>query len=112
VTEQQLTLDIAPLSTEPIPADLTIQERFEAFHEANPWVLDRLAHMTRDWLARGHQRVGIGMLFEVLRYDYSVATHGDDFKLNNSLRSRYARRLIEDHPEWQDAFETRRLRAA
>ena len=39
-------------------------------------------------------------------------THGDQFKLNNSYRSRYTRLLLDRHPEWTDVFQTRELKAA
>jgi hypothetical protein len=88
----------------------TIQAQFEAFHQFNPWVLRALETLTADYLAHGARRVGIGMLFEVLRWRYVTATEGDDFRLNNNFRSRYVRLLIERHPEWEAAFEVRSLR--
>ncbi|MDX3224581.1 MULTISPECIES: hypothetical protein [unclassified Streptomyces] len=89
----------------------TIQAQFEAFHQLNPWVLRALESLTADYLKRGATRVGIGMLFEVLRWRYATATEGDEFRLNNNFRSRYARLLIERHPEWAPAFKVRALRA-
>ncbi|MFI1100239.1 hypothetical protein [Streptomyces melanogenes] len=91
--------------------DLTIQQRFEAFHELNPWVFRSLTRMTADCAAKGFARIGIGMLFELLRYQYGVATEGDEFALNNSFRSRYVRLLLAEHPEWTPLFEVRALRA-
>ncbi|MDH6624432.1 hypothetical protein M2271_002234 [Streptomyces sp. LBL] len=88
----------------------TIQAQFEAFHRLNPWVLRALEILTADYLKRGATRVGIGMLFEVLRWRYATATEGDEFRLNNNFRSRYVRLLIERHPEWAGAFEVRSLR--
>jgi hypothetical protein len=88
----------------------TIQAQFEAFHQLNPWVLRALESLTADYLKRGAARVGIGMLFEVLRWRYATATEGDEFRLNNNFRSRYVRLLIERHPEWAPAFEVRALR--
>ncbi|MFJ3248441.1 hypothetical protein [Streptomyces sp. NPDC086782] len=90
----------------------SIQERFEAFHALNPWVLRHLKALAADCVAKGFRRVGIGMLFELLRWRYGEATHGDAFRLNNNFRSRYVRLLIERHPEWARLFETRALRAA
>jgi hypothetical protein len=89
----------------------TIQESFERFHALNPWVFTSLEALTQQYLTHGHKRIGIGMLFEVLRWQYGV-TMGDDFKLNNNYRSRYVRLLIEQHPEWEQAFSTRELRTA
>jgi hypothetical protein len=48
--------------------DLTLDERFAAFHNANPWVADRLEDMTDDLIRRGANKVGIKMLFEVMRW--------------------------------------------
>lgn len=101
--------DLAPLVTsEPAP---TIAERFAAFHAANPWVADALERLARDWLAAGHPRVGVKALWEVLRWQYGRTT-GSPFKADNNFTSHYARLLIERHPEWADAIETRALRAA
>ncbi|MFE2346141.1 hypothetical protein [Kitasatospora cineracea] len=89
----------------------TIQERFEQFHALNPWVLADLERLTADCLDSKFRRVSLGMLFELIRYSYGRATLGsDDFALNNDYRSRYARLLIEQHPEWAPYFEVRALR--
>ncbi|GAA0694942.1 hypothetical protein GCM10010193_57050 [Kitasatospora atroaurantiaca] len=93
-------------------SDASIQQQFEAFHGLNPWVLDALEALTADCVNNGFAHVGIGMLFELLRWRYGLHTHGDPFKLNNNFRSRYARLLIERHPEWISVFEVRALRAA
>lgn len=109
---EQLTLSLSPLVTPPHEPTATIAERFDAFHAANPWVADVLEQMTTARLAAGNRKVGVGMLFEVLRWQAGFVTVGDDFRLNNNYRSRYARLLIDRHPEWADVFETRELRAA
>lgn len=109
----QLELPMAPLrQPDPAGESLSIQDRFEAFHELNPWILTKLEAMTADCVERGLPRVGIGMLFEVLRYEYGRATRGDTWRLNNNFRSRYARLLLERHPEWSSVFELRGLRSA
>jgi hypothetical protein len=89
----------------------TIQSKFETFHAANPWVYDALVKMARRAKWRGRERLGIGMLAEVLRWDYMLATDdpSSDFKLNNNYRSRYARKIMEEHPELDGMFETREL---
>ncbi|MFJ7422717.1 hypothetical protein ACIQXD_29560 [Streptomyces uncialis] len=103
---------IQPLVTPGCVEGQSIQERFEAFHRLNPWVMRHLENLTSDAIDRGFRRVGIGMLFELLRYRYGEATRGDEFRLNNNYRSRYVRLLIECHPEWHSHFELRALRSA
>lgn len=91
----------------------SIQERFEAFHRANPQVAMLLVRFAREAHAAGRSRIGIGALWERLRWYSSVETvNGEPFKLNDNFRSRYARLLAEENPELAHLFETRKLRAA
>jgi hypothetical protein len=92
----------------------TIDDAFRAFHAANPWVYDALVELTRDLISRGHVRIGIGMLFEVLRWHWHRATvdPSSEFKLNNSYRSRYARLIMSREEDLAGVFELRRLTAA
>lgn len=106
MSEQQILQFRPPL---PVAVGATLEERFLAFHRANPWVMRRLVEMSRTLVGRGRRRIGIGMLFEVLRWDYY--RHTDDptseFKLNNNHRAYYARAIMADHPDLKDLFETR-----
>ncbi|MFF3493752.1 hypothetical protein ACFYWS_20635 [Streptomyces sp. NPDC002795] len=104
--------DIGPVLQPALVPGQSIQQRFEEFNALNPWVLRHLEALIEDCVAQGFRRVGIGMLFELLRWRYGQATHGDAFRLNNNFRSRYVRLLIDRHPQWAPLFETRTLRAA
>lgn len=92
----------------------TIAERFATFHALHPWVYDALVRLARDLRARGRDRVGVGMLWEVLRWSYWMETDDptSDFKLNDHYRSRYARLIMEREADLAGIFETRNLRAA
>lgn len=111
----QLHLDLGTIASDPdAPDDLTIQQAFERFHGLNPWVYEALAALTADYVTQGQRRVGIRMLWEVLRWRYNRQTRDPNslFKVNDHYHSRYVRLLIEQHPEWAEVFETRVLRAA
>lgn len=91
---------------------LTIQARFLRFHARNPQVYRALVRLARDLLARGKERLGIGMLWEVLRWQTMIQSVDDgEFKLNDHYRSRYARLIMRQEPDLSDVFEVRRLRA-
>lgn len=94
--------------------DWTIQERFTAFHSANPWVYKALVDMAVALRNRGHRRFGVKLLFEALRYQYMIATNDahSPWRLNNNLTSRYARLMLANEPFLADCLETRELRAA
>ncbi len=112
MTTTDTLFETAPLVQPDAAPDLTIQQRFEAFHEANGWVILAFEALIADWLAHGHSKVGVKAQAEIIRWTYGRQTHGDEFRLNNSLVSRYARLLIERNPAWSDAIEIRELRAA
>lgn len=105
-TDPQPTL---PGFTTPEPA-LTATERFEAFHRANPWVARELERLADELVAAGAARFGVKLLIERLRWDWTKATKGDKWRLNNNHTSRYARLLIERRPDFADRIETRDLR--
>jgi hypothetical protein len=104
---------VVPAPADPAPDGRrpTIQERFEAFHRSNEWVYHALARMARELKAKGHTRIGIAMLFESLRWMHMrrTADPTGSFKLNNLLRSRYARALMENEPDLAGVFEVREL---
>lgn len=87
---------------------LTLEQRFYAFHQANPQVYARLRDLALASVRRG-RRFGIKALFEILRWQYAMQTDDptSDYKLNNSYTSFYARLLMEREPELVDYFETR-----
>ena len=87
---------------------MTLEQQFEAFHQANPQVYPALRRLALD-AARHGRRLGIGMLFEVLRWQYAMNDDGpgQEFKLNNNYRAFYARLLMEREPDLQGYFETR-----
>ncbi len=92
---------------------MTIDTRFEEFHRANPKVYDDLVSMCRAFRLKGHKgKLGIGMLFEVLRWQrYLDNSYTDEFKLNNDYRSRYARKIMDENPELMGIFNIRDLRS-
>jgi hypothetical protein len=87
------------------------ESAFQKFHEENPTVYKKLVGMTHDLKARGHRKIGMQMLFEVLRWRSMLQTHGDPYKLNNNYCSRYARLIMANEEGLEDMFELRELRS-
>ncbi|MEU9189195.1 hypothetical protein AB0D14_32565 [Streptomyces sp. NPDC048484] len=86
----------------------TITEQFHAFDAHHPHVYRALEHMAARRLTEGTPRVSLKNLFEDLRRQLPNGVAG----LDNNFTALYARRLLDDHPHWADAFELRRRRAA
>jgi hypothetical protein len=97
----------------PVLDESELQTRFRRFHTAHPEVYVRLRGYALALIGRGYERLSIGMLWELIRYDSMVgAAPGEEpYRLNNSYRSRYARLLMDHEPSIDGKFETRELRA-
>jgi hypothetical protein len=96
------------------PRRRSIEARFREFHAANPQVLGELLKLARRARGRGATKLGIGMLWEVLRWQLTFETYEPaetPFKLNDHYRSRYVRLICEQDPELGRLFELRELRA-
>jgi len=93
-----------PLTDDP---NLSLAERFSAFHEANPHVYSGLRDLALQLKRRGRERYGLKGLFEILRWRHALETTDADFKLNNSYTSLYARLLMANEPELDGFFEVR-----
>lgn len=103
------------LALEPVPDWLvagTIDEAWWRFHRSHPDVYDELVRLAREALHAGRDRIGIGMLFEVLRWNRMLRRDdAEAFKLNNSYRSRYSRLIMAREADLDGMFETRELRS-
>jgi hypothetical protein len=88
-----------------VPAELL---KYEAFKEANPWVLPRLTRMSHDLRKRGHRQYGIKALIEVLRWEHSL-THDPscEFKFNNNYCPFMAREIMKSEPLLEGFFKIR-----
>jgi len=54
-------------------------------------------------------KLGIGQLFEVLRWNRLIRTNAQDFKLNNNLRAYYSREMMRNEPDLVGLFDTRKV---
>lgn len=98
--------------TPTVPAQTDeIQRQFLSFHTANPHVLATLEKLAAEWF-QTHQAVGVGMLWERMRWELGISGTGDSYGLPNNFRSRYSRLMLARHPEWSGRIRTASLRSS
>lgn len=108
-------LDLASWSPPAVSADApsrarpSIEERFRAFHAANPHVLEEMLRLARQHVADGATRLGSKQLWEELRLSIRVHRLGE-YRLDNSLTSLYARAICEADLTLAPLFELRTRR--
>lgn len=92
--------------------DGTTAARFEEFHRRNPTVYRTLVRLAREWVnSTGRNKVGIGALYEVARWQIAIDTNDPDYKINNDFRAYYSRLIMAQEPDLADLFELRRSKA-
>lgn len=82
--------------------------RFAEYHAANPEIYQALRTFALEAKRAGRERIGIKMLFEVVRWHTSVTAKDDTFKLNNNHHAAYARLLMSQESELRGFFELRK----
>lgn len=91
---------------------MTIQDKFEKFHQENPRIFVLFVHYAKLLKKKGFTTYSAKAIFEQVRWHMSVRVkNGKPYKLNNNYTSRYARLLTETHPAFTDFFESRTLRS-
>jgi hypothetical protein len=80
--------------------------KFELFHASNPQVYAALVSLARRFRAKNRSaQTGIKMLYEVLRWEYFLATDSqDEYKLSNSYTAFYARLIMQKEPDLDGIF--------
>ena len=90
----------------------SITSDFEQFHAANPHVYNELVALCRQAKEAGRPKVGMGQLFEVLRWNRNIQSGpSTEFSLNNNFRSRYVRLIRDQEPDLAGMFEVRKLKS-
>jgi len=104
-------LELFPVENPKYQKSMTLQQRFEFFHLQNPHIATMLIRYAKQLQAAGKKRLSINLLFERIRFDYAITTRCDEFKVNNSYRSRYARWIMKTVSSLNGLFETRELKS-
>jgi hypothetical protein len=102
----------AARSTAPGPArEKTLAERFQDFHRANPQVWDLFDRFAWELARAGSSRLSAKLIFERIRWETTLATRGEPWRVNNSYSAFYARLWMARYPDASASFETRVQRA-
>lgn len=89
-----------------------LEKAFWSFHQDNPQIYRLLVKFARQWRqAKGPDSLlGISNLFERVRWEKSIQTTDEAFKLNNNHRAFYARLIMDYCPDLEGIFRVRRQR--
>ena len=75
------------------------RKKFEMFQKDNEHILFKLIELCERAVFSGRTKLSMNQMFEVLRWDYSLKTNAQDFKLNNTYTAYYTRLIRKLRPE-------------
>jgi len=103
----QFDFDFSPIEEE-IFDDMA--SRFERFHHNNPHVYKNIVQLARKFREkRPDAVVGIGMLYEVLRWNYYMTTESqEEYKLSNDFRAAYSRLIMKQETGLEGIFKCKK----
>ena len=86
-----------------------LEEKFDVYDKENPHIYLLFVKFTKEAKGSGRCSYSSNAIFERIRWFVDVETSGDTFKINNNYRPYYARKMMQDYPEFSGFFRTREL---
>ena len=80
---------------------------FEKFHEENPKVYRLFKRFAFAAINTGHEHLSSEMVINRIRWETSVETRDEEYKINNNHKPFYARLFETDFPHHEGFFRKR-----
>jgi len=89
---------------------MTLKDKFDAWDAENPEVYKLFCKFTLQAAARGHKRLSAWMIVNRIRWETSVVTSGNDYKVSNDFIALYARKFMKEHPQYEGFFSLKTMK--
>jgi hypothetical protein len=89
---------------------LNWQQRFELYDKENPHVYELVKKYTFEAIASGQKHFSMASIIERIRWFTEIETTGDPFKINQNYQTYYGRKFMQEFPQHEGFFRTRKLR--
>ena len=87
------------------------KKKWWAWHRENPHVYRLFRRFTFEALEKKrHKHLGAWLVVNRIRWETSIETEGDDFKISNDFIAYYARLFMHENPEHKGLFRTKLLK--
>jgi hypothetical protein len=85
------------------------QEWWE-WHKKNPHVWALFEQFSREAVSRGRKKISHWLIINRIRWETSIVTTGNDFKISNDYIAFYARLWIALYPAHKDLFNVKKMK--
>lgn len=86
-----------------------LKQKWWEWHKKNPHVYELFEKFTFIAINKGHKRLSAWLIVNRIRWETSIETSGDDFKISNDFIAYYARLFVAYHPEYEGFFQLKRM---
>jgi hypothetical protein len=88
----------------------TIRQGFIEFHQKNPEVYQAFEQQALRAIKLGRTKISAKLILNWIRWNKSLETTDESFKINDAYQSYYARHFANKNPQFKDCFDYRKLR--
>jgi hypothetical protein len=85
------------------------KEAWWAWHKENPQVWKYFERFAFEAIAHNRKKISHWLIINRIRWETSIVTTGDDFKISNDYIAFYARLWKAKYPQHKDLFNTKRM---
>ena len=85
------------------------KEQWELWHNKNPQVWEYFEKFALESVKKGHKKISHWLLINRVRWETSINTSGNDFKISNNFIAFYARLWNEKYPEYNKLFTLKKM---
>ena len=89
-----------------------LKEKFIEWNRANPEVYVLFKRFSFEAINKGHKRLSAWMIANRIRWETTVVTKGNDYKISNDFIALFARKFMEEYPEYDGFFKTKKMKRA
>ncbi len=82
-------------------------ERFDEYDRTNPHIYSMFVRFAKEAAASGRKRAGVALIIERMRWETTISARYDDFKINQNYAAFYARKFMQDYPQYLGFFTLR-----
>lgn len=85
------------------------KQEWWAWHKANPAVWQYFEQYSLEAIKLGRLKISHWLIINRIRWEVSIVTTGEDFKISNDFIAFYARLWIALHPHHKDLFTIKKM---
>jgi hypothetical protein len=89
---------------------MTQKQEWWKWHKLNPHVYDLFKQFTFEAVDKGHERFSHWLVMNRIRWETSIDTVGDEFKIRNDYIAYYARLFMCEFPQHNQLFRIKKMK--